>query len=140
MSEERSTEDVEDVVPVISEEIGMKVCVSPNYYQDYGEQGDCAEGFCVGDRYFWRFASAGGGWRCGDVYPNVLVVKTVEEIRGEEEWKGGYSGEEGEIEDLWDVEGRLMGGFIAEGYGKVVPDDEDSKGEDDQEVWEGGGD
>ena len=33
-----------------------------------------------------------------------------------------------------------MGGFIAEGYGKVVPDDEDSKGEDDQEVWEGGGD
>lgn len=49
MSEERSTEDVEDVVPVISEEIGMEVCVSPNYYQDYGEQGDCAEEFCVGD-------------------------------------------------------------------------------------------
>lgn len=32
-----------------------------------------------------------------------------------------------------------MGGFIAEGYGQVVPDDEDGEGEDNQEVWEGGG-
>ena len=31
MGEECSTEDVEDVVPVVSEEIGMEICVSPNY-------------------------------------------------------------------------------------------------------------
>lgn len=83
-------------------------------------------------RFPWEAfsASADAGWPWeADVDADGVGPETVDEVGGDEERPGGTEGEEGEVVELRDVEGWLVCGFVAEDYGEVVPDDEDSEGE-----------